>query len=321
MARIRSVKPEFWTSEPVMDCSRDARLFLLGLWNFVDDAGRHLYAPRQLKASIFPGDDIELAAVEAMIEELAVSRLVEIYVVDGKRYLQVADWELNQKIDHPTPSKLPANPSSKPMDPVSHGDEASPSPREGSRELRERSAKPRRGLAPESSRVEGSRVEGNESESSSSVAACAKDDDGLLEDLRRASGGNLAPGCADTRPLRRMIARGAVTREDVVAYFTERIPKLSKPLQTLSASFLEPELLDFAEARRKARSGAQDRAELPPPQVFVAKNDRRWGRLSGRYRARSGIGPPDAKNPAGHGESGWYFDPNWVAELADEAAA
>jgi len=153
------------------------------------------------------------------------------------------------------------------------------------------------------------------------VAAPAKDDDGLLEALRKASGGNLAQGCADTGPLPRMIAGGAMTREDLLAYFTERIPKLRKPLQTFAASFLKPELLDFTEARRKAWSGAQDRAGLPPPQVFVARNDRRWGRLSGRYRARSGNGPPDAKNPADHSESGWYFDPNWVAELADEAAA
>ena len=41
MARIRTIKPEFWTSEQVVDCSPTARLLFIGLWNFCDDGGVH----------------------------------------------------------------------------------------------------------------------------------------------------------------------------------------------------------------------------------------------------------------------------------------
>ena len=40
MARIRSIKPEFFTSIPVGGVSRDARLMFVGLWTNVDDDGR-----------------------------------------------------------------------------------------------------------------------------------------------------------------------------------------------------------------------------------------------------------------------------------------
>ena len=45
MARIRTIKPEFWASEQVMDCKPVTRLLFIGLWNFVDDFGR---APQRL---------------------------------------------------------------------------------------------------------------------------------------------------------------------------------------------------------------------------------------------------------------------------------
>ncbi|KKK60207.1 hypothetical protein LCGC14_3026700, partial [marine sediment metagenome] len=39
MARIRTVKPDFWTSEDVAAVSRNARLLFIGLLNFADDVG------------------------------------------------------------------------------------------------------------------------------------------------------------------------------------------------------------------------------------------------------------------------------------------
>jgi hypothetical protein len=74
MARIRSIKPEFWTSEKVMECSLQARLFFIGLWNFCDDYGRHPTSAKQLKALVFPGDNIAPDTVRGMIDEL--SRMV-----------------------------------------------------------------------------------------------------------------------------------------------------------------------------------------------------------------------------------------------------
>lgn len=106
MARIRSIKPEFWTSEQVMACSTNARLLFIGLWNFCDDAGRHPVSPRQIKALIFPSDDISAENVLGMIDELSSNGLLDIYVVENKEYLQVTGWQ-HQKIDKPQKAKYP----------------------------------------------------------------------------------------------------------------------------------------------------------------------------------------------------------------------
>lgn len=109
MARIRTIKPEFWTSEQVMDCSTNARLLFIGLWNFCDDAGRMAASARRIKASVFPSDDFSSDDVRRMIDELSANGLLHLYVVDGIEYLCVTGWR-HQKIDKPQTSKLPPPP-------------------------------------------------------------------------------------------------------------------------------------------------------------------------------------------------------------------
>ncbi|WP_186209072.1 conserved phage C-terminal domain-containing protein [Burkholderia gladioli] len=101
MARIRTIKPEFWTSEQVMSLSMPARLLFLGLWNFCDDAGIHPASVIRLKAEVFPGDAIGAEDVRRMFDELLANGLVREYEVDGDRYWIVTGWH-HQKIDQPT---------------------------------------------------------------------------------------------------------------------------------------------------------------------------------------------------------------------------
>ena len=54
MARIRTIKPEFWTSEQVVECSPTARLLFIGLWNFCDDAGNQPASAKQSRCRFFP---------------------------------------------------------------------------------------------------------------------------------------------------------------------------------------------------------------------------------------------------------------------------
>ncbi|MBA6092850.1 hypothetical protein H4C81_28980 [Pseudomonas monteilii] len=101
MARIRTIKPEFWTSEQVMECSAMARLLFIGIWNFCDDAGNHPMSPKTIKALVFPGDDITALTVEGLLAELVSNRLITIYEAASKQYLHVNGWH-HQKIDRPT---------------------------------------------------------------------------------------------------------------------------------------------------------------------------------------------------------------------------
>jgi len=109
MARIRSIKPDFWTSEQVMECSTNARLMFIGMWNFADDHGRMPAASKTIKAQIFPGDDIDPKNIRRMIDELSANGLIRLYEVDGKEFLLVTGWH-HQKIDKRQEAKYPAPP-------------------------------------------------------------------------------------------------------------------------------------------------------------------------------------------------------------------
>jgi hypothetical protein len=101
MARIRSIKPEFWTSEQVMECSRDARLLFIGMWNFCDDGGNHPASAITLKAEVLPGDDVSATLVMQWIDELIEKQLLAEYEANGREFWHVTGW-YHQRIDQPT---------------------------------------------------------------------------------------------------------------------------------------------------------------------------------------------------------------------------
>ena len=130
MARIRSIKPEFWGSESITNLSREARLVYIGLWCFADDEGRFRAQLGVLAGQLFPEDDDGREVVERALAELtgaltedslnphgaltedslrAQSRpMVELYVgPDGHHYGQIVAWAKHQRINRPTPSSLP----------------------------------------------------------------------------------------------------------------------------------------------------------------------------------------------------------------------
>ena len=54
MARIRTIKPEFWADEKMSPLSPLDRLVFLGLVSLADDAGRLLDNVRVIDAQLFP---------------------------------------------------------------------------------------------------------------------------------------------------------------------------------------------------------------------------------------------------------------------------
>jgi hypothetical protein len=107
MARIRSIKPEFWSSEDVSNVSRDARLLFIGMWNFADDVGNGQASPKSLRMKVFPGDDdIDDQTIMGLLQELSKNDLVDIYKAEGKQYYHVTNW-YHQRIDKPQKPKFP----------------------------------------------------------------------------------------------------------------------------------------------------------------------------------------------------------------------
>jgi hypothetical protein len=107
MARIRTIKPEFPHSESMGRISRDARLTFIELWTLADDSGRLRGNSRMLASLLFPYDDDAKDLIEGWLGELERENCVRRYLIDGASYLEICNWLNHQKIDKPTPSKLP----------------------------------------------------------------------------------------------------------------------------------------------------------------------------------------------------------------------
>lgn len=103
MARYRRIKPEYWSDDKVIELNHSARLFFIGLWNFVDDTGVIQNKPRMLKAQIFPADDISVDDVQDILRMLYECSLI-VYN-DDQTLIRVRGFLNHQKIDRPQPSK------------------------------------------------------------------------------------------------------------------------------------------------------------------------------------------------------------------------
>lgn len=114
MARIRSIKPDFWTCEKWEGVSRDARLLFVGLWTFCDDQGVIPAKVGTIKAQVFPLEPIGLQDIRDWLAELVrVRSLIEFEVVqDGevRSFLWIRGFSEHQKVDKPT-KRFPSPPS------------------------------------------------------------------------------------------------------------------------------------------------------------------------------------------------------------------
>jgi len=105
MARIRTIKPEFWTDERLTECSLSARLLFIGMLNFADDSGNQPYSAKRLKMQVFPADNVD---TQPLIDDLIAHGLLMEYSVSGEKYLNIKGFAKHQVINRPTKSAIPA---------------------------------------------------------------------------------------------------------------------------------------------------------------------------------------------------------------------
>lgn len=110
MARIRTIKPDFFTSEDVSALPLRARLTWIGLWTHCDDHGRTKDVVRLIKAAIWPLDDVSLSDVEQDLITLAGHGRIVRYSVDGRAYLAIVNWHVHQVINRVGRSTIPRPP-------------------------------------------------------------------------------------------------------------------------------------------------------------------------------------------------------------------
>lgn len=106
MARIRTLKPEFWTDEKLALMPPLTRLVFLGLISQADDAGRLVDNVKLLDGMLFPYTDDTCR--EALDELSKMGRVIRYRSDSGQPLLQVANWEKHQKVQKPSKYTLPA---------------------------------------------------------------------------------------------------------------------------------------------------------------------------------------------------------------------
>ena len=107
MARIRTIKPEFWTDGNVVKLSPLARLFFIGMWNFtLCDHGHVADDPFRLKLQILPADDVN--PQDLLSEIMAAGRVQRIADSSGRSFLHIKRFEDHQKIDPRWKTRCPA---------------------------------------------------------------------------------------------------------------------------------------------------------------------------------------------------------------------
>jgi len=115
VARIRTIKPDFFRHEELQDLEAKHRgkypmLVFAGLWTVCDKSGRFEWRPRQLKLDILPFLNFEM---EETLSILKGAGFLFEYEADGKRYGIIPTFPEHQRItgkEAQSPDKYPEPP-------------------------------------------------------------------------------------------------------------------------------------------------------------------------------------------------------------------
>jgi hypothetical protein len=96
MARIRTIKPEFFTSEDIVSLDPMARLLYIALWCEADREGRLAWKPLTFKMRYFPADDCD---IHALCDALLTRGLLVTYASDGLQYAVIPSFKSHQHVN------------------------------------------------------------------------------------------------------------------------------------------------------------------------------------------------------------------------------
>lgn len=100
MARIRSIKPEFFRHHALFLCERETglpiRLAFAGLWTAADREGRFRWCPEELKLDCLPYDDVDFSRV---LDALATRGWVVRYASQGKDFGCIPTFKAHQIVN------------------------------------------------------------------------------------------------------------------------------------------------------------------------------------------------------------------------------
>ena len=123
MARMRTLKPEFWDSPSTAQADLAVRLTFLAMWNWADDSGHGTANLKELEAFAFPNDEVtELPRRSSgnsahsagtwrnfseILGEVAEAYGVVFYRVNGRPYYSIPSFRKHQSKDFREKSRYP----------------------------------------------------------------------------------------------------------------------------------------------------------------------------------------------------------------------
>jgi hypothetical protein len=99
VARIRSIKPEFWDSPSTAKAGPWARLLYLAMWNWADDWGIGDASPSRLRAFAFPNDEVSAADYPRLVTEVQNAYEVVFFEHLGRRYYAIPTFGTHQRTE------------------------------------------------------------------------------------------------------------------------------------------------------------------------------------------------------------------------------
>ena len=100
MARIRTIKPEFWEDEKIGKLPIPCRLFFIGCWNFADDFGVIKGNAALLKSQIFPYDEnLRVSEIKKWIDSLVDARMLVPIIHAEESYSFIRTFRSHQILD------------------------------------------------------------------------------------------------------------------------------------------------------------------------------------------------------------------------------
>lgn len=103
MARIRYIKPSFFTSDNVAALPPLVRLLFQGLWCLADREGILLDRPARIRAEVMPYDKINVEHALTMLHERGFICRFE---ADDERLIHVSKFHQHQKPHHKEPASM-----------------------------------------------------------------------------------------------------------------------------------------------------------------------------------------------------------------------
>jgi hypothetical protein len=132
MARIRTVKPDFFRHEKLQDLEvKNPGLYIMlvfqGLWTLCDSKGKFIFKPRTIKLDILPFIPFD---IDRTLSILIDNSFIDKYTVEGKDYGRIPSFNEHQRLTGKELSEGEKYPDPTTTDPVIKGE--SPEKQEGS---------------------------------------------------------------------------------------------------------------------------------------------------------------------------------------------